>query len=676
MRKLFALAIVCLIIAVTIPINSASGISNIKITEVYYHTKPGCEYIKLENWGEEAILKNYSISDGEGKLILPDIKLKEEGGLTIAENRDEYEDIWRTTPDIVWEEGPVEMIGNFDLSHGNDSVTLRKDDQIIDAFYYGKRDESGAGWEGDRADNLWEGSYAKRKNTDSNKSKDWNWTRDWKVGQSSFRSKGFTYNGEVSVFVSPDSSYRAMMDFLESVKDELTICVYEIKNRDVAEKIADLSENGIDVRLLIEGTPVGGMADQEKFCLDLIRDSGADVRIIGKESYSPYSFVHCKYMIADRSSTLISSENFGYTGYTPKPSNGNRGWGVILEDESISEYYQEVFEYDWGFGETLPDTTISVEPKYIRQGSYRYRFEQKNIEGEITVTPVLSPDTSMSKNTILDMIRSSTEYIKVEQFYAYDWPYNRTNPYIEELVSAARRGVEVKMILDSTWYNIEGEGNNDEMIEGLNSLSSEESIPIEAKLIERGHGLEKVHNKGMIVDGEKVLVSSINWNANSVLQNREAGVIIENREVGSYFEKVFDSDWREDTIAPIADAGRDQKVQVGDVHTFDASSSWDNENITTYLWDLNGDGRYESKGEKVSKTYHDAGTVKIKLYTEDGEGNTDVDTTSITVEEKGGLKFVEKDDGGSVNHLAISLFSVVTLVAVLIFLYKTKFSKD
>ncbi|MCD6222675.1 MAG: hypothetical protein J7K12_03215, partial [Thermoplasmata archaeon] len=51
-----------------------------------------------------------------------------------------------------------------------------------------------------------------------------------------------------------------------------------------------------------------------------------------------------------------------------------------------------------------------------------------------------------------------------------------------------------------------------------------------------------VHNKGMIVDN-KVLISSINWGENSVRNNREIGIIIENENVSNYFKKIFYYDW-------------------------------------------------------------------------------------------------------------------------------------
>jgi len=48
-----------------------------------------------------------------------------------------------------------------------------------------------------------------------------------------------------------------------------------------------------------------------------------------------------------------------------------------------------------------------------------------------------------------------------------------------------------------------------------------------------------IHNKGMIVDNESVLIASINWNENSVIRNREAGIIIENEEMAQYYTEVF-----------------------------------------------------------------------------------------------------------------------------------------
>ena len=54
---------------------------------------------------------------------------------------------------------------------------------------------------------------------------------------------------------------------------------------------------------------------------------------------------------------------------------------------------------------------------------------------------------------------------------------------------------------------------------------------------------KNVHNKGIIVDGATVLVSSQNWSADGTLHNRDAGVIIYHQEAAQYFQQVFLHDW-------------------------------------------------------------------------------------------------------------------------------------
>ena len=71
-----------------------------------------------------------------------------------------------------------------------------------------------------------------------------------------------------------------------------------------------------------------------------------------------------------------------------------------------------------------------------------------------------------------------------------------------------------------------------------------------SKLVETGGYIytnwsyfSNVHNKGLIVDNKSVLISSVNWNENSVTRNREVGIIIEDCEVAQYYTNVFFYDW-------------------------------------------------------------------------------------------------------------------------------------
>ena len=52
-----------------------------------------------------------------------------------------------------------------------------------------------------------------------------------------------------------------------------------------------------------------------------------------------------------------------------------------------------------------------------------------------------------------------------------------------------------------------------------------------------------VHNKGIVVDAATVLVSSQNWSGAGTTANRDAGVIITNANLASYFQTIFLHDW-------------------------------------------------------------------------------------------------------------------------------------
>ena len=104
----------------------------------------------------------------------------------------------------------------------------------------------------------------------------------------------------------------------------------------------------------------------------------------------------------------------------------------------------------------------------------------------------------------------------------------------------------------------------------INARAAAEGLPMEARLARIGSGYpEKVHNKGVIVDGNAVLISSVNWNENSPSFNREAGVIIESPDAGTYFSDVFTADWEDagplpdDPSAPADDTLLRQEIAAG-----------------------------------------------------------------------------------------------------------------
>jgi PLD-like domain len=60
----------------------------------------------------------------------------------------------------------------------------------------------------------------------------------------------------------------------------------------------------------------------------------------------------------------------------------------------------------------------------------------------------------------------------------------------------------------------------------------------------------RIHNKGIVADGKRVLVSSQNWSGDGFLRNRDAGLIVHDPQIAEYYEKVFLDDWEKRSRSP------------------------------------------------------------------------------------------------------------------------------
>ncbi|UCE80588.1 MAG: PKD domain-containing protein, partial [Methanobacteriota archaeon] len=88
-----------------------------------------------------------------------------------------------------------------------------------------------------------------------------------------------------------------------------------------------------------------------------------------------------------------------------------------------------------------------------------------------------------------------------------------------------------------------------------------------------------------------------------------------------------------DDIDPVADAGPDQIVSIGDEVTFDGSGSSDNSGaIESYSWTFEyDDDEEELSGESPVFTFDIVGVYVVTLTVEDAVGNYDTDTVTIRV---------------------------------------------
>ena len=481
------------------------------------------EYLVLSGNGS---LDNITISDNHGGFRFPPRTIIR-GSLTVARSAQAFNQSHGWLPDFEWLDSSPDVP---DVINGDPLRMANNGDELV--LYDKGTAVQKISWPGDVKPREGQVHYLENGLWDR---------RVLMIGQSRF-TPGVFRNVSVTTFVSPDCSNEVFLEVINRASDTVFVNMYEFSSPSLGSSLVAAKTRGVDVRVLIEGGPVGGISPYEKSLVWTVNKSGVPIvsMVSSKTEHAPYRYDHAKYIIIDNNSLLLTSENFKNSGIPPEGMSGNRGWGVYLTDPALAGYFTEVFRADSGNRAVVPYTGSAGDAEPAPVEKHTAEFYPAQFEGA-TVIPVIAPDTSYQIADLLDSARTS---IEIEQAYIKNETPLTLNPYLSSAINASRRGVHVRVLLDSYWYNIEGPNDNDEMTALINRIGTAEHIPLEAKCVDLSVSpVEKIHNKGVIVDDERVLVSSINWNSNSPNFNREAGVIIDHPGVARYFHEVFDDDW-------------------------------------------------------------------------------------------------------------------------------------
>lgn len=401
-------------------------------------------------------------------------------------------------------DGPVAgLSGGLQLANGGETLRLRRDGEVVDSLRY---------------DSAPEGEVY-RPGTD-----------EWEPLGATDRPVVTGAGGTVEAFVLPDGSNRAV-EFLDSAADRILLAGYTVSSRQVVQSLTAAIERGVEVTVLADGSPVGGMTGNMAMTLSTLDRAGASVRVLAGER-TRYQYHHAKYAVVD-DCALVTTENWKPAG---TGGNASRGWGVITDQQRVVGGLAETFHADTNWVDTVPwenhDPTLVEESRST--GNYPRSFEPQTVSVEETQL-LVTPDNA--GRHMRETIESAEESLDIKQVRIGD----RSFSLLQTVLDAAARGVEVRILLSSAWYVAE---DNRRLASWLRDQARAADLPLSVRLAESGDAFEKIHAKGMIVDGERTLVGSINWNENSVERNREVALLLDGEPVGSYFGEVFEADWQ------------------------------------------------------------------------------------------------------------------------------------
>ncbi|MEF8851275.1 MAG: phospholipase D-like domain-containing protein [Haloarculaceae archaeon] len=337
--------------------------------------------------------------------------------------------------------------------------------------------------------------------------------------------------GNATAFVLPDAPDVAV-ETIRDADDRVLLAGYTFTSRRVARALERAAARGVRVRVLLEGEPVDGLSRREARLLDSLVESGVTVELLGGPR-DPYAFHHAKYAVVD-DRALVLTENWKPAG---TGGHASRGWGVRVSDTAVVAGLAATFRADanWTGARDWQQFRRgrSFATRGVANGSYPRRHDPATVPVDRTQLIVAPDNAGRAVTRLLD---GATESVDVVQL-RIDGPDDR---FLRATVDAARRGVEVRVLLSSAWYVRE---ENRRIVERLRERADSEDLPIRAKLASPAGRYEKIHAKGVVVDGDQVLVGSLNWNRESVVENREVLVLLESGAAAGYFERVFEADW-------------------------------------------------------------------------------------------------------------------------------------
>jgi phosphatidylserine/phosphatidylglycerophosphate/cardiolipin synthase-like enzyme len=435
-------------------------------------------------------------------------------GLTLPENATEP----RPPPDSGWyltvstEPGLTRSLtdrrvgaieGNLQLANNGDELRLRRNGTVVDSVAY---DDAPDG----------EVYNASRKQ----------WHQLNATAQPVVSARG----GIVEAFVLPDEPDRAV-EFLDSADERILLAGYTLTSQRVVDVLLAAHERGVTVEVLVDGSPVGGLSKRSATALDRLSAAGIPVRLVGGER-ARVRFHHPKYAVVD-DRVLVTTENWKPAG---TGGRGSRGWAVITGQRPIVDGLVDTYRADAGWVDAIPwqefepDTLVEAEPA---SRSYPSVFGSDSLPVDRTRL-LVAPDNA--REELVSLVESADESVAVKQVSIGGPDFG----LLRAVLDAAERGVDVRILLSSAWYV---EEDNRRLARWLDEQAETGDLPLSVKLAEPDGQFEKIHAKGVIVDGETVALGSANWNENSVSNNREVVLVLDGTEVAAYFQEVFEADW-------------------------------------------------------------------------------------------------------------------------------------
>ena len=382
-------------------------------------------------------------------------------------------------------------------------------------------------------------------NTDTDTAEDWKlrWTR---LGAATPCVDGTVSDlSDMRPLIAPEAGLLDLVRWIDGAQTSLEVQVYQIHEPNLVHALIRASNRGVEVRVVMDAGD-SWWSSSDLRAIDgvaaALTDAGVEVLLLGAEDDDPYAFMHAKLAVRDATEVWIGSGNWKSSS-TPQPGeSGNRDWGLLVNSTELATTLGELLAMDRDAASVYvrpanagTPTGWTLDAPQSLSGT-----EVQAVAGTASGDVLTCPD-----DCILGLVgmldAAQNEALLSLQYLEMDWTWGwGENPLLEAMHDAAERGVRLRVALNGAYLDDDMQDVVDLLNEDWNATQGHD---VAAVIMSTGDNVNRLHNKGAIIDGTSVLVSSINWGDSAMLRNREVGLLIHHAPLASVYHASWNADW-------------------------------------------------------------------------------------------------------------------------------------
>lgn len=291
---------------------------------------------------------------------------------------------------------------------------------------------------------------------------------------------------------------KTLVQEINSAKSSIDFAIYGYtKIPAIQQALEKAQKRGVKVRFIYDLTGKNtNIYPDTLYLARILQSNNAD---------ASDDIMHDKFFIFDNKKVLTGSANISNTDMSGFNSNAI----ILINSEKIAGIYSQEFEQMFG-------------GKYHK---LKLKIQNKAAEVDNTGFQVyFSPQDKGITDQLIPLVDNAKKYIYIPAFLITH------KQFTQSLINASKRGVVVRVILDSTNTHT--------------SASKLKLLRQSGILVKTENYAGKLHSKSLIIDDIYTAIGSMNFSRSGEGANDENLLIIKNREIALFYKTFFQYLWK------------------------------------------------------------------------------------------------------------------------------------